>query len=87
MISNAHKKLASKTGYSFETGKCTYKIEQKNTSTTWYPQCLAATCASVVFPRPGGPHSRRICHQYKNSIANAIPHSDKCITCYVLKKP
>lgn len=31
------------------------------TSTTRYPQCLAATCASVVLPRPGGPHSSKTC--------------------------
>ena len=26
-------------------------------STTKYPACLATTCASVVLPSPGGPHS------------------------------
>ena len=35
------------------------------TSTTRYPQCLAATCASVVFPSPGGPHSRSTCRSKK----------------------
>mmetsp|Transcript_18395 Transcript_18395/g.42854 ORF Transcript_18395/g.42854 Transcript_18395/m.42854 type:complete len:333 (-) Transcript_18395:124-1122(-) len=27
------------------------------TSCGWYPACRATTCASVVLPKPGGPHS------------------------------
>ena len=49
-----------------------YSVTQNNkemieaqTSTTRYPQCLAATCASVVFPSPGGPHSRSTCRSKK----------------------
>lgn len=41
-----------------------WEKKTKTTSTTRYPQCLAATCASVVFPSPGAPHSRRICIGY-----------------------
>lgn len=46
---------------------------KQDTSTTRYPQCLAATCASVVFPSPGGPQSRRICKGHEILVANVCP--------------
>lgn len=49
--------------------KCSFELGVKSmsnnrTSTTRYPLCLAATCASVVFPSPGGPQSNRICNNH-----------------------
>lgn len=53
---------------------CMFRTSESNTSTTWYPQCLAATCASVVFPRPGGPQSKMIWNHYKWFVTNDFQH-------------
>lgn len=45
------------------TGSCWYSSHLAFISTTLYPACCAMTCASVVFPRPGGPHSRATCRE------------------------
>lgn len=41
-------------------------------STTQYPACLATTCASVVLPSPGGPHSSATYSQSGGQTADPL---------------